>query len=54
MKQGRAQQHHPTHLRADRMHFWPYGLNFDNESDKKSDLRHVKMVEAARKDMGIR
>lgn len=41
-------------LRADRMHFWPYGLNFDNESDKKSDLRHVKMVEAMRKDMGIR
>ncbi|MEX1048892.1 MAG: hypothetical protein WED15_05155 [Akkermansiaceae bacterium] len=41
-------------LRADRMHFWPYGLNFDNESDPKSDLRFVKMVEALRKDMGIR
>ena len=41
-------------LRADRMHFWPYGLNFDKESDKKSDLRHVQMVEAMRKDMGIR
>jgi hypothetical protein len=41
-------------LHADRMHFWPYGLNFDNESDKEKDLRHVKMVEAMRKDMGIR
>lgn len=41
-------------LSADRMHFWPYGLNFDNESDPEKDLRHVKMVEAMRKDMGIR
>lgn len=41
-------------LSADRMHFWPYGLNFDNESDKVKDLRHVKMVEAMRKDMGLR
>ncbi|MEY3895396.1 MAG: hypothetical protein RLZZ214_915 [Verrucomicrobiota bacterium] len=41
-------------LHADRMHFWPYGLNFDNESSKDNDLRHVKMVEAMCKDMGIR
>ncbi len=41
-------------LHADRMHFWPYGLNFDNESDKEKDLRHVKMVAAMRKDMGIK
>ncbi|MEO7099579.1 MAG: hypothetical protein ABI162_09485 [Luteolibacter sp.] len=41
-------------LHADRMHFWPYGLNFDNESDKEKDLRHVKMVIAMRKDMGIK
>ena len=40
-------------LSADRMHFWPYGLNFDNESSKENDLRHVKMVAAMRKDMGI-
>lgn len=40
-------------LHADRMHFWPYGLNFDNESSKENDLRHVKMVLAMRKDMGI-
>ncbi|QJE96398.1 hypothetical protein [Luteolibacter luteus] len=40
-------------LNADRMHFWPYGLNFDNESSKENDIRHVKMVLAMRKDMGI-
>ena len=40
-------------LSADRMHFWPYGLNFDNESSKENDLRHVLMVAAMRKDMGI-
>lgn len=41
-------------LYADRMHFWPYGLNFDNESSRQNDLRHVKMVAAMRKDMDIR
>lgn len=41
-------------LHADRMHFWPYGLNQDHESSKENDLRHVKMVQAMRKDMGIR
>lgn len=40
-------------LSADRMHFWPYGLNFDNESSKENDVRHVKRVAALRKDMGI-
>lgn len=40
-------------LSADRMHFWPYGLNFDNESNPENDIRHVKMVAALRKDMGI-
>ncbi|MES2438828.1 MAG: hypothetical protein V4584_07170 [Verrucomicrobiota bacterium] len=41
-------------LHADRMHFWPYGLNQDSESSKENDLRHIKMVEAMRKDMGAR
>ena len=41
-------------LHADRQHFWPYGLNFDNESSLTNDLRFVKMVEAFRKDLGIR
>lgn len=40
-------------LYADRMHFWPYGLNFDQESSKDNDRRHVLMVAAMRKDMGI-
>lgn len=40
-------------LHADRMHFWPYGLNFDNESSKENDVRHILMVAALRKDMGI-
>jgi len=41
-------------LHADRMHFWPYGLNQDSESSAVNDVRHVKMVEAIRKDMGER
>ncbi len=41
-------------LHADRQHFWPYGLNQDSESSKINDLRHIKMVEAMRKDMGMR
>ena len=40
-------------LHADKMHFWPYGLNFDNESSPENDLRFVKMVAALRKDMEI-
>ncbi|MCU0794543.1 MAG: SHD1 domain-containing protein [Akkermansiaceae bacterium] len=40
-------------LHADHMHFWPYGLNFDNESSPESDLKFIKMVEAFRKDLGI-
>jgi hypothetical protein len=41
-------------LYADHMHFWPYGLNFDNESSPQADLGFIKMVEAFRKDLGIR
>ncbi|MEO5912791.1 MAG: hypothetical protein ABIS50_01050 [Luteolibacter sp.] len=41
-------------LHADRQHFWPYGLNQDSESSKENDLRHIKMVEAIRKDMGMK
>jgi hypothetical protein len=40
-------------LHADRQHFWPYGLNFDKESSPENDRRHVLMVAALRKDMGI-
>ncbi|WP_338285102.1 hypothetical protein [Luteolibacter sp. LG18] len=38
-------------LHADRMHFWPYGMNFDNEASEVNYLRHVKMVVAMCKDM---
>ena len=41
-------------LHADRQHFWPYGLNQDSESSRVNDLRHIKIVQAMRKDMGIR
>jgi hypothetical protein len=34
-------------LHGDRMHFWPYGLNYDNEVKSDEDLiRHAKIVEA--------
>ena len=41
-------------LYADRQHFWPYGLNFDKESSPENDRRHVMMVMAFRKDLGIK
>lgn len=40
-------------LHADRMHFWPYGLNYENEGGEQNMLRHVKMVAALRLDMGL-
>jgi hypothetical protein len=40
-------------LRGDRQHFWPYGLNYDREGGDLNVVRHVKMVEALRRDMGI-
>lgn len=35
------------------VHFWPYGENYDNESSAVNDVRHVKMIAALRRDMGI-
>ena len=35
------------------MHFWPYGLNYDNEDGTTNRVRHIKMVSAMRRDMGI-
>jgi hypothetical protein len=40
-------------LHADRMHFWPYGLNYDKEGGEENERRHVLMVAALRRDMGI-
>ena len=41
-------------LHADRMHFWPYGLNFDTEDGAENRRRHVLMVAAFRRDLGIK
>jgi hypothetical protein len=38
---------------SDGTHFWPYGLNYDNEASTESIRRHVLLVEAFRKDMGL-
>lgn len=39
-------------LHADRAHFWPYGLNYDNEVHSDTDfVNHCKMVEAICKDL---
>ncbi len=38
-------------LHADRMHFWPYGLNYENEDSEENRIRHVKMVAALCRDM---
>ena len=40
-------------LSADAMHFWPYGLNYDTEDGTTNRVRHIKMVSALRRDMGI-
>ena len=40
-------------LNVDGMHFWPYGLNYDRESSPENDRRHVLMVAAFRRDLGI-
>jgi autotransporter-associated beta strand protein len=38
---------------CDAIHFWPYGLNYDDESGAVQFMRHVKVVSAMRQDMGI-
>lgn len=40
-------------LSADAQHFWPYGLNQSSEDGTTNRVRHVKMVAAMRRDMGI-
>ncbi len=40
-------------LHCDRQHFWPYGLNFDKEGGPENEKKHVLMVIAFRKDLGI-
>jgi hypothetical protein len=40
-------------INSDGTHFWPYGLNYDNEGGTENFRRHVLMIAAFRKDMGI-
>ena len=40
-------------ITSDGTHFWPYGLNYDNEGSTENFRRHVLMMSAFRKDMGL-
>jgi hypothetical protein len=40
-------------LHCDHQHFWPYGLNYDQEGGEENFKHHVKMVIALRADMGL-
>jgi hypothetical protein len=38
-------------LYADRLHFWPHGMNYDNELTPGADRKHVLLVDAMVKDL---
>jgi hypothetical protein len=38
-------------LYADSIHFWPYGLNYENELTRDADTRHARIVYAMITDM---
>ena len=40
-------------INCDTLHFWPYGLNYYYEDSPEARIRHVKIVSAMRRDMGI-
>jgi hypothetical protein len=40
-------------LHCDRQHIWPYGLNYENEGGAENFVKHVKMIQAIRVDLGI-
>lgn len=40
-------------INSDGTHFWPYGLNYDNEGGTENFRRHVLMMAAFRRDMGL-
>jgi autotransporter-associated beta strand protein len=42
-----------ANFNGDGTHFWPYGLNYDTEWSEIAAQRHVAMVYAQRRDMGI-
>lgn len=53
LQQIRAFDGPSANVNSDGTHFWPYGLNFDNEGSTENNRRHVLMVAAFRRDMGI-
>jgi hypothetical protein len=53
IQQLRAFDGPTANLNTDGTHIWPYGLNFDNEGGTENNRRHVLMVAALRRDMGI-
>lgn len=40
-------------ITSDGTHFWPYGLNYESEGNTENYRRHVLMMRAFRRDMGI-
>jgi hypothetical protein len=42
-----------ANINSDGTHFWPYGLNYDNEGGTENFRRHVLMMIAFRRDMGL-
>jgi hypothetical protein len=40
-------------LHCDKLHFWPYGMNQDDEGNPENFKRHVMMVVALRVDLGL-
>ncbi len=40
-------------LGGDGAHYWPYGLNYDNEMSPLAERRHAAVVYALRKDFGV-
>ncbi|TAE77152.1 MAG: hypothetical protein EAZ84_05140, partial [Verrucomicrobia bacterium] len=42
-----------ANIGCDAAHFWPYGLNYDDENNPLAFMRHVQTVSAMRIDMGI-
>lgn len=40
-------------INGDGAHFWPYGLNYDNEGSELNKQRQVELVYAMRTDLGI-
>ena len=53
IQQIRAFDGPTANINSDGIHFWPYGLNYDNEGSTENNRRHVLMLAAFRRDLGI-